>query len=136
MAIEATGGVTIGFMPGAGSAVARTNHGSEGNDQAAVRRQDGAEYLKLANVAKAAVQTETKRDQTSQDRVKEASQMLNDFMKQHAIELQFKIEDGETVVKVMNKQTGDLIRQIPSEETIRLSKALDTLQGMIIQQKV
>lgn len=69
-------------------------------------------------------------------RLRTATQLLNDFMKHFAISLRFNIEEGQTIVKVMNKETGEVIRQIPSEEAIRISKALDTLQGLIIQKKV
>lgn len=70
-------------------------------------------------------------------RVENATQLLNEFMKHAAIGLRFSTEQdsGQIVVRVVSKQTGELIRQIPSEEALKLSKALDTLQGLIIQEK-
>lgn len=45
-------------------------------------------------------------------------------------------EDTErTVVKVVDATTDEVIRQIPSEEVLAISKALDKLQGVLIQQK-
>ena len=45
-------------------------------------------------------------------------------------------EDTErTVVKVVDAATDEVIRQIPSEEVLAIAKALDKLQGVLIQQK-
>lgn len=45
-------------------------------------------------------------------------------------------EDTErTVVKVVDATTDEVIRQIPSEEVLAITKALDKLQGVLIQQK-
>ena len=70
-------------------------------------------------------------------RVKNATHLLNEFMKRASIGLHFSTEQdsGRIIVRVVSKQTGELIRQIPSEEALKLSKALDTLQGLIIQEK-
>ena len=70
--------------------------------------------------------------------VKAAAQQLNDFMKRFSTELNFSVDTDskQIVVKVLNKETGEVIRQIPSEEALKLSKAMDVLQGLIIQKKV
>lgn len=51
--------------------------------------------------------------------------------------LLFSIDEdtGRTVVKVVDKTTDEVIRQIPSEEILAISKALDKLQGVLLQQK-
>ncbi len=43
---------------------------------------------------------------------------------------------GRTVVKITDRETGETIRQIPSEELLEIAKSLDKLQGMLVQQKV
>ena len=40
------------------------------------------------------------------------------------------------VVKVENKQTGEVIRQIPPEEIVKLAKNIEKLLGMLIDEKV
>jgi flagellar protein FlaG len=42
---------------------------------------------------------------------------------------------GRTIVKVVDSETDQVIRQIPSEEFIRISKALDRLQGLLIKEE-
>lgn len=53
-------------------------------------------------------------------------------------DLRFTIDDdtGRTVVKIVDKETDEVIKQIPSEEMLRIAKALDKLQGLLIKQEV
>ena len=73
-----------------------------------------------------------------QERVEKATQLLNEFLEHSSIAVRFSTEreSGELVVKVVKAHSGELIRQIPSEVALKLSKALDTLQGLIIKDKV
>lgn len=54
-----------------------------------------------------------------------------------AQDLQFSVEKdtGKTVVKIVDSATDEVIRQIPSEELIAISKALDKLQGLLVKQQ-
>lgn len=45
-------------------------------------------------------------------------------------------DTGRTVVKVVDSSTDEVIRQIPSEELLAISKAMDKLQGVLIKQEV
>lgn len=49
--------------------------------------------------------------------------------------LQFAIDhdSGKTVVKITDVKTGELIRQIPSEEMLELARSLDKMQGKLLQ---
>jgi uncharacterized FlaG/YvyC family protein len=71
-------------------------------------------------------------------RVEAAAQQLNDFMKRNSIQLKFSVDDdtNEVVVKVVQSQTGKVIRQIPSEEALKIAKDFDSRQGLIVKQKV
>lgn len=71
------------------------------------------------------------------DKVKQATELINKTIQSLSRNLEFTVdeESKENVVKVVDTDTGDVIRQIPSEETLRIAKALDQLQGLIIQQK-
>ena len=70
--------------------------------------------------------------------IEKAVKNIQEAVKQIASNnLQFSIdqESGRTVVRVVDADTGDTIRQIPSEEMLNISKALDKLQGLLLQQK-
>jgi flagellar protein FlaG len=67
----------------------------------------------------------------------QAAQALQEFVLPFSNGLSFGVDQdtGTTVVKVIDKSTGDVIKQIPSEEAIELAKALDKLKGLFVQQK-
>ena len=70
--------------------------------------------------------------------IEKAVKNIQEAVKQIASNnLQFSIDQdsGRTVVRVVDTDTGDTIRQIPSEEMLNISKALDKLQGLLLQQK-
>lgn len=50
--------------------------------------------------------------------------------------LQFSLdtETGKPIVRVTDKNTGELIRQLPSEEVLALAKSLDKMQGLLFKQ--
>ena len=56
---------------------------------------------------------------------------VNVKMRQLSVGLSFeKTDDGQNnVVKVIDQDTGDLVRQIPSEEFLEMSKRLDEIFG-------
>ena len=62
---------------------------------------------------------------------------VNDFVKPFNSALQFNVDDstGQTVVKVIDADTKEVIKQIPSEEMLALAKALDQLKGFLVKQK-
>lgn len=45
-------------------------------------------------------------------------------------------ESGKVIVRVVNPDTGDVVRQIPSEDALALARALGKLQGVFVQNKV
>jgi len=51
--------------------------------------------------------------------------------------LLFSIDEdtGHTVVRVVDAETDEVIRQIPSEEILAIAKALDKLQGVLLKQE-
>ncbi len=51
--------------------------------------------------------------------------------------LSFSIDDttGKTIVRVTDGETGEMIRQIPSEEILAIAQSLDKMQGLLLRQK-
>ena len=70
--------------------------------------------------------------------VKQATEQINAFIKKlNASNVQFSVDkaSGRVVVKVVDHETGDVIRQIPSEEALAIASSLDTPKGVIIRSK-
>lgn len=64
--------------------------------------------------------------QQSIERVNELVQELNDNSNIRRKNLELVVNDdiGQTIVKVVDSESGEVIRQIPSEELVRLSERL------------
>lgn len=45
-------------------------------------------------------------------------------------------DSGRTLVKIVNRETNELIKQIPAEEVLRIAKVIDTLKGLLFDQKI
>jgi flagellar protein FlaG len=69
--------------------------------------------------------------------LKQALKDINEAMRSMSSNLEFSVdEDSERpIVKVIDVQTGDVIRQIPSKEALEISKALDKVQGLLVRQQ-
>ena len=65
----------------------------------------------------------------------EAVERLAAFVSPSQSEISFSIDEdsGVRVVKILDSQSKEVIRQIPSEEAVELARALDKLQGLLIK---
>ena len=70
--------------------------------------------------------------------VEDAVKRIADFVAPTQSEISFSIDDvsGVQVVKIMDSQSNEVIRQFPSKEAIEIARALDKLQGLLIKDKV
>lgn len=69
-----------------------------------------------------------------QDRVVE----LNSYMQNMNRSLQFSVDDqsGDTVIKVIDSETDEVIRQIPAEELLVVRSSLEEYRGMLLEMRV
>ncbi|MDI1275597.1 flagellar protein FlaG [Polaromonas sp.] len=63
---------------------------------------------------------------------------VNQTLRMASIGVQFEFDkEADTlIVKVVDVDSGELIRQMPSEEVVRISRALGKLQGLLVHQAV
>ncbi|MFD2111388.1 flagellar protein FlaG [Thiorhodococcus fuscus] len=80
---------------------------------------------------KAAGQTDT------YEQVTDAVERINEMMQNGKQSLKFQLDDdsGRMVIRVMDAQTDEVIRQIPSEETLKFAEYVDGLVGLIFNKK-
>jgi flagellar protein FlaG len=69
--------------------------------------------------------------------VRKAIEAANEALKHAGSDLEFEQDDatGKTVIRVIDSATRQVIRQFPSEEMLGIARALDRLQGLLVQQK-
>lgn len=70
----------------------------------------------------------------SAEQLTQAVAGINQVMQKLAPGLEFSVdqESNRTIVRVVDQQTKELIRQMPSAETLEIAKALDRVQGLLI----
>ena len=117
-----SGSAQLNQPPGMGTVVnARTN-----TDAQAVSAAASVEF-KPSNIQQIT--------QQSRQAVEAAAQQMQSFVSSMGRNLDFSI-DGSTgyhVVRVTNPSTGDVIRQMPSEEVLRLAHSFDQISALIHQ---
>ncbi|WP_301102921.1 flagellar protein FlaG [Propionivibrio sp.] len=84
---------------------------------------------KAAPPAKPVQAASTEQLQAAVKSVEEYIQPTND-----ALEFSLSDETGGIVVKIIDRDTKEVIRQIPSEEMIAIAKALDSIKGLFVKQ--
>ena len=84
-----------------------------------------------------AVQPAVENRPISSDQLNAAVKAANDFVSMVNDSVQFSIDDatGKTIIKVIDKSTEEVLRQIPSEEMLTIAKALDDMKGLLVRQK-
>jgi flagellar protein FlaG len=68
--------------------------------------------------------------------VERAVSQIKDFLSNSQRQLNFQLDDtsGRTIIRVTNPETGEVIRQIPSEEVLRLAASIRTSGFQLINE--
>ncbi|MBG9997802.1 flagellar protein FlaG [Pseudoalteromonas sp. NSLLW24] len=80
----------------------------------------------------------TEKQPLEREQLEEMAQQLQDFMGEMNRSLQFKVDEdsGRDVIKVLDKKSGEVIKQYPSEEVLSLVSKLSESAGILIDQTV
>jgi flagellar protein FlaG len=108
---------------------------SDGEPNAVITAPSNAEAQSSVAVAQVASQ------QPSSQQLQNAVDGINQAMRQSNQNLEFSVDPGtkKPIVKMVDTQTGELIRQFPSEETLAIARSIDQFlqrQGLLLNQKV
>ncbi len=76
--------------------------------------------------------------QLEREQLEKVAQQLQDFMGEMNRSLQFQVDEdsGRDVIKILDKTSGDVIKQYPSEEVLSLVSKLSESAGILIDQTV
>lgn len=81
------------------------------------------------------VQTKVKESKKlSAEEMQKLVQELNESMKMINTNLAFSLDEvtNRTILRVINSETKELVRQIPSEEMLRISQQMSKLLGILV----
>jgi flagellar protein FlaG len=74
----------------------------------------------------------------SEQRVQRAAERIEAYLKSVSRALEFRVDadSGRTVVSVRDAETGDLIRQIPGDEVLRLAEMAEDQTVVLVDEQV
>lgn len=120
---------------------------TKASDNAQVLRFDADTQINAGNEGKVTGQQadQAVAKEPTQKQVDQALEVSNRLSTMQVRSLQFTAskEDGRTIIKVVDTQNDEVIRQIPSEEFVKmaerisdLTQQLDSAQGLLFESKV
>lgn len=70
------------------------------------------------------------------EEVEAAVKSVGEFVQPINSNLEFSVNDdtGQLVVKIIDRATKEVIRQMPSEEMLAIAKTLDSIKGLFVKQ--
>jgi len=73
----------------------------------------------------------------SADAIAKAAEDIQNFVKDMGRNLNFSVDEvtGYNVVRVVNPETNELIRQLPSEELLKIARSMKDLGNVLVNQK-
>ncbi|EPL04890.1 flagellar protein FlaG [Pseudomonas sp. CF161] len=97
-----------------------------------------AEKPQAAAAVVATVKDEAKDTTSERDKLKMAVQEIEKFVQSVKRNLEFSIDEpsGKVVVKVIASDSGEVIRQIPNEEVLKLANSLNDASSLLFSARV
>lgn len=66
----------------------------------------------------------------------EPIQRINEVMRPYGVQFELGEHEPRVVTRIIDRDSGDIIRQIPSEEVLRIAERIDELQGRLVDLQV
>ena len=106
--------------------------------QAPSQVKQNVDEQKNTTTPTAASRNEVFETELSPEKLEKVVQQLQDFMGEMNRSLQFKVDEdsGRNVIKVIDKESGDLVKQYPSEEVLGIVAKLAEATGVLVDFKV
>ncbi len=73
----------------------------------------------------------------SREAVDQAARHIEDFVKSVGRSLSFSVDasTGQNIMRVLDPNSGEVIRQLPADETLRIARSIDYFQSMLVHQR-
>lgn len=106
--------------------------------QAPSQVKQNTDEQKNTPVTTTANNSDVSETELSPEKLEKVVQQLQDFMGEMNRSLQFKVDEdsGRNVIKVIDKESGDLVKQYPSEEVLGIVAKLAEATGVLVDFKV
>ena len=73
----------------------------------------------------------------TREAVDQAAKHIESFVKSVGRSLDFSVDSrtGQSVLRVVNPDSGEVVRQLPAEETLRVAAAIEYMQSILVNQR-
>jgi len=105
--------------------------------EASTNSSSGATATVAAGKSGAVAQDSSAQSEPSIAQVTQAVKKINTAMESQAQGIEFSVDSSShrIVVKIVDQQNNQVIRQIPSKEALAIADSLDKTQGLLIKQQ-
>ena len=105
----------------------QANQSGKAVNQAATNVMSEIHKQRVAQSEGAAGQISSENEQTPEDMLASAVTQLNDYVQNEQRTIEFIVDEeaGLTVIRVTDRESGELIRQLPGDEIISLARKLN-----------
>ena len=96
-----------------------------------------AELVKKVAIVEIKPSNVQKESEITQEVIAKAATQIQSFVQEMGRNLSFTVDEttGYNVVRVMNPETNEVIRQLPSEELLKIARSMEQLNSVLVNQK-
>lgn len=78
------------------------------------------------------------KEKPSAEEIQKDLDAMNSHLESMNMSIQFNVDKGskDIVIKIVDRNSGEVIRQIPSDEVLRLREHMTEMAGLIVQETV
>lgn len=87
----------------------------------------------LPTAGGAMAQAESSQTDQGRGQLVEPIQRINEVMRNYGVQFELGEEYDRVVTRIIDRASGEVIRQIPAEEVMRVAERLSEVQGRLIQ---
>lgn len=108
-----------------------------GTDPAQVATQKVADKLEVARKEKKEAAPDAQAAEKKQVQPEELLQQIKGLTEEGVYSVRFENDESanEVVVKIVDRETEEVIRQVPAQEVLNMKAALDDLRGNLVDTK-
>lgn len=63
-------------------------------------------------------------------------QQINEVLRRYGVQFEISEDSGRTIIRLVDRDNGELIRQIPPEEALNAAQRLEEVKGLLLRGEV
>ena len=99
-------------------------------------RQRVEKVLAQLPAAGAAQESDSEGRMVEREELVKPVQQINEVLRRYGVEFQLSEDSGRTIIRLIDRENGELIRQIPPEEALNAAQRLEEVKGRLFSLEV